>query len=82
MEAELGTPYQVGQDWSCPWTVRGIHDRERHSMGADSWQSLCLAMRIIGVLLQHFLDTGGKLMLYGEDFCVDAYFDLFPIGSG
>ena len=44
-------------------------------VGADSPQSLYLALRLSASTLESFVEKGGKLTMEGEDFCIRAYFN-------
>lgn len=72
----IGCPYQAGQDeWACPVAIDGLMDKLPDIHGIDSFQSLVLAIKLIGRLLQQFLDDGG--MLYwstdGDELTVHSF---------
>ncbi|HMQ04244.1 MAG TPA: DUF3658 domain-containing protein [Pyrinomonadaceae bacterium] len=58
----IGQPYEheLG-DWACPVALVGLHGRFPDIHGIDSFQSLTLALRLIGNLLTVFVEDGGKL---------------------
>jgi hypothetical protein len=74
----VGAPYEVSeQEWACPVSVLGLHDRLHDMHGADSWQAMQLAYELIAQLLSYFVEDGGRL------FCLEekeplALHELFP----
>jgi hypothetical protein len=62
VEVQLGIPYSVSDtEWACPVGLLGLHDRLRDQHGVDSWQALMLARRLAQMLLEAFVEDGGKL---------------------
>ncbi len=69
-------PYQCAdspEEWSCPVSVRPLHDQLSDQHGGDSLQALCLAIRLALDLLKDFRAKGGVLLIDGEDFPIEAY---------
>jgi hypothetical protein len=74
IELEVGTPYQCETgEWACPIALGGLNDGLRDIHGEDSFQALCLAIRLAQDLLQGFREKGGKLLMGTEDFPLEAY---------
>jgi|SRR6185369_6979030 len=74
IELEVGTPYKCETgEWACPIALGGLYDHLGDMHGEDSYQALCLAMRLAQDLLQDFRDKGGKLLMGTEDFPLEAY---------
>jgi len=70
----VGTPYPCGAgEWACPVALGGLHDRLADMHGVDAFQALCLAIRLSQTLLQAFRDKGGRLLVGGDDFPLEAY---------
>ena len=62
IRAMVGMPYKhESGDWACPVALEGLHGRLHDIYGVDSWQSLVLAMNLVGNLLTYFVEDGGKL---------------------
>jgi hypothetical protein len=79
LRIRIGTPYQLDQEtWACPLVLDPLFPENRYIMGADSLQSLCLALRMANTLLSGFLMDGGNLQMDGEAFPMDAYFSPAP----
>ena len=60
----IGKPYQTDSkygEWGCPIALIGLHGRLHDVYGVDSWQALTLAIRLVRDLLDHFVESGGKL---------------------
>jgi hypothetical protein len=61
--ATIGFPYQVGpEEWACPVSLSGLHDRLHDIHGGSSLQALCLAASLLRQLLTGFLEGGGRLL--------------------
>jgi hypothetical protein len=74
IELEIGTPYECGpEEWACPVALHGLYDRLPDVHGGDSYQALCLAIRLAQDLLQDVLDKGGRLLMGDGDFPLEAY---------
>jgi hypothetical protein len=77
IDLAVGTPYQCeAGDWACPIALDGLYSRLLDQHGVDSFQALCLAIRLAANLLQAFREKGGKLLDGTEDFPLEAY--VFP----
>src|SRR5215203_6152323 len=62
IRAMVGAPYKdESGDWACPVSLDGLHGQLQDIYGVDSWQSLVLAMNLVGNLLTYFVEDGGKL---------------------
>jgi hypothetical protein len=71
---DVGEPYQCETgEWACPVALHGLYDRLSDQRGADSFQALCLAIRLAHDLLRNFQEKGGTLLSDGEPFPLDAY---------
>ena len=77
VRVEVGAPYFSDRwdTWACPITIDPIYERLADAVGEDSFQSLCLAIRLAHSLLRDFVDKGGTLLMDGEPFPFEAYFD-------
>jgi hypothetical protein len=74
IELEVGTPYRCETgEWACPIALRGLHDRLHDVHGEDSFQAICLAIRLAQMELQGFRERGGKLLMGNGDFPLEAY---------
>ncbi|HEY3814159.1 MAG TPA: hypothetical protein VGL66_13120 [Caulobacteraceae bacterium] len=74
VELAVGMPYQCETgEWACPVALGGLYDRLSDIRGEDSFQALCLAIRLAQDLLQDFCEKGGKLLMGTEDFPLEAY---------
>jgi hypothetical protein len=73
----IGKPYQCGakpEEWACPVSLKPLHSRLSDIHGNDSFQALCLAIRLTQALLKGFLEDGGTLTNEeGEIFPLEAY---------
>ena len=75
LEVEVGTPVEREKElWACPMALRGLLPRCQDIFGSDSLLALCLTLSYVGDMLQHFVATGGRLTIDGEDLCIQAYF--------
>jgi Domain of unknown function (DUF6968) len=62
IEVGIGRPVACGdQEWKCPVSLSGLHERLHDTHGNDSWQALMLAQRLAQQLLGYFLEDGGQL---------------------
>ena len=78
IEVQLGVPYPISDsEWACSVGLAGLHDRLRDQHGNDSWQALALARRLARMLLEGFVEDGGKLFVSrgGEALDVVRLFD-------
>jgi hypothetical protein len=65
--AAIGLPYQVSpEEWACPVSLAGLHNRLHDIHGGSSLQALCLAASLLRQLLTGFVEDGGRL------FCADG----------
>ena len=61
--ASIGLPYRVGpEEWACPASLAGLHERLHDVHGASSLQALCLAASLLRQLLTGFVEDGGRLL--------------------
>ena len=80
----IGVPYEEAGSagrvrWACPVAIEGLYSRLADMVGENSLQALCLAIYLVRLLLQGFIEDGGRLLLHsGEDFPLDAYFPATP----
>jgi hypothetical protein len=80
----LGKPYLVDDiEARCPVRLEGLHPEIAYVAGADALQCVLLAARLVGSLLQSFIDRGGAVLVDdGEgaevDFPLDSYFGTDP----
>jgi hypothetical protein len=57
-----------------------LHERLRDQHGGESFQAMFLAMRLALTLLRGFVETGGTLLMAGEDRAgADFPFDAYTI---
>ena len=62
----VGEPYKISEtEWACPASIDGLH-RFGDLHGIDSWQALQLAHQIVGEMLVHFVNEGGRLFWIEE----------------
>jgi hypothetical protein len=74
----VGAPYEISeQEWACPVSVLGLHDRLHDMHGVDSWQAMQLAYQLIAQLLSYFVEDGGRLFWLEEKEPL-ALDELFP----
>jgi hypothetical protein len=74
IEMAVGAPYRCETgEWACPIALGGLYDRLADIHGEDSFQALCLAIRLAQDLLWDFREKGGKLLSGTEDFPLEAY---------
>jgi hypothetical protein len=67
IEAKIGEPYQRdAQSWACPASLDGVDGRYPDIVGANSLQSLSLALRLVARRLGHLLEDGEQLV-YPDD---------------
>jgi hypothetical protein len=61
--AAIGAPYEVGpEEWACPVSLAGLHERLHAVHGGSSLQALCLAASVLRQLLTSFVEDGGRLL--------------------
>jgi hypothetical protein len=66
IEVEIGAPYKLGdspEQWACPLKAHPLLPKPKDIYGGNSLQALSMALGLVGVLLQDFIDKGGKLLL-------------------
>jgi hypothetical protein len=62
VRAGIGRPYAVSADeWACPVSLAGLHDRLHDVHGTSSLQAMCLAASLLRQLLTYFVEDGGLL---------------------
>lgn len=62
---KIGYPYQragVPDSWACPVVLDPLYPRLPDMVGEDSFQALCLAIRLVMHLLSEFKGGGGRLL--------------------
>lgn len=80
--AAIGLPYQVSpEEWACPVSLAGLHDRLHDIHGGSSLQALCLAAGLLRQLLTAFVEDGGRLLYADgkEPFSISSCFS--SVGS-
>ena len=77
----LGQPYQAERCWRCRVSLTGIDDHLPDIGGEDSFQALCLGVRLLGSRLADFVAKGGRLFVAGggphdpdTELLLEAYF--------
>jgi hypothetical protein len=71
---EIGAPYEHEDgDWACSASLRGLYHRLADARGVDAFQVLCMAIALVQDLLQGHREKGGRLLVDGEDFPLEAY---------
>lgn len=75
LELAIGAPFisERHQTWACSLTLHPIFSEPQEVAAADSLQALSLALRVARSLLEDFSDNGGKLLLDGEEFPINAW---------
>ncbi len=59
----IGSPYEIDDvSWGCSWSIEGLYKNNKDAIGADAWQALTLALRLIEQLLAYYIEDGGKLL--------------------
>ena len=61
----VGQPYQAEGCWRCHVSLVGIDDHLPEIGGEDSFQALCLGVRLLGLRLADFVTQGGRLFVEG-----------------
>jgi len=76
VSAWIGAPAREPTgEWSCPAGLDGLHDDLAPMRGEDSFQAICLALRLCATLLRAHLEEGGRLEdPGGGEFPLEAYF--------
>jgi len=60
-------PYRATSgEWRCPVAMSGLEERLPDMAGEDSLQALCMALSTVRVLLEHFVEQGGRNLLSRE----------------
>jgi hypothetical protein len=63
VKLRVGKPYQVSAvEWACPVEISGFERRYVDVRGEDSMQALCMAISLIRMRLEDFLEKGGKVL--------------------
>jgi hypothetical protein len=62
---EIGRPYTAAEDAACPVALWGLDGRYPDMAGIDTFQALCLAMRLALTRLGHYREQGGRLFFTG-----------------
>ena len=77
LTVEIGAPYrhEKYEAWACPVSVLPLFDKLSDQVGEDSFQALCLGIRLTQALLEDFVSKGGSLLVGGEAFPFEAYFN-------
>lgn len=75
LELAIGAPFisERHQTWACSLTLHPIFAGPQEVAGEDSVQALSLALRAARSLLEDFTEKGGKLLLDGEAFPIEAW---------
>jgi hypothetical protein len=76
LDLAIGAPFisKCHETWVCCLTLHPLLERPQEIAGEDSVQALSLALRAARSLLEHFTEKGGKLLLDGEAFSIEAWF--------
>jgi len=63
--------------WYTPIALHGDYGW-KNIFGEDSFQSLCLAIKFIKILLTSYLEKGDRLVFQADnsDFPIESYFDM------
>ncbi|PIE82657.1 MAG: hypothetical protein CSA10_00165 [Cardiobacteriales bacterium] len=63
LKIAIGLPYEIDDiSWGCSWCIEGLYKSNKDAVGADAWQALTLAVKIIEQLLAYYIEDGGKLL--------------------
>ncbi len=77
LTVQVGRPHPCGDDpesWACPVAILPEYPHLRDIVGGDSFQSLCLGVRMILDLLDGYRQKGGRLLLNEKsELPLDAY---------
>ena len=80
----VGQPYQAERCWRCHVSLTGIDDHLPDIGGEDSFQALCLGLRLLGLRLADFVAKGGRLFVEDgghndpdTEVPLEAYFGTF-----
>lgn len=78
LTVEIGMPYlhEEYEAWACAVSVRPLYKKLNDQVGEDSFQALCLCIRLVQTLLEDFVSKGGRLLVQGAPFPFEAYFIL------
>jgi hypothetical protein len=76
----VGKPYPIDNSWACAVKVDPLHKNLHDIYGVDSWQSLQLASKLVKILLEDFVEKGGKLYFEkgGNEETIDEIFENRP----
>ncbi len=67
LEIIVGQPYEVDEvQWSCPVSLKGLDNKLDHVSGIDSLQALMLALSLIRVLVEDFVEKGGNIFWFDD----------------
>tara|TARA_R110002051_G_scaffold269535_1_gene329722 strand:- start:476 stop:778 length:303 start_codon:yes stop_codon:yes gene_type:complete len=78
LHISIGAPFASERFdcWECSLTLHPLFEAPLDVAGEDSLQALALALRTASDLLQDFTDKGGKLLIDGEVFPMNAWFGI------
>ena len=66
LKLSIGRPYQSGKghssNWACSVRIDPLYTNLKDIVGLDSFQALCLALRLAVELLDGFVQRGGQLL--------------------
>ena len=85
LSVEVGLPYQAPEgEWRCQLSVDPLQRWTTGVAGLDSFQALCLAIRMVEMCLTDFVERGGSLKHSddGGDFLPAPYFGPFSFAPG
>jgi|TARA_R110002051_G_scaffold111645_1_gene184244 hypothetical protein len=78
LHISVGAPFASERfdGWECSLTLRPLFEAPLDVAGEDSLQALALALRTARDLLEDFTDKGGRLLIDGEVFPINAWFGM------
>lgn len=84
LEVSVGVPFLSEQFgfWVCKLTMQPLMSKPVDIARADSLQALCLALAMARGALADFTAKGGRLLIEGEPFPIDAYFGVWQQATG
>lgn len=63
VQIRVGKPYEVSfREWACPVEIRGFEPRYPDIRGGDSVQALCLAITLVRLRIEDFIEKGGRVL--------------------
>ena len=83
VQIQIGKPHKKATGWECPTSVEGLglQNSTPALRGENSLQSLCLALKLVGKLLDDCIGSGDRFFYEHEDgdtndhnFEFDSYF--------